>query len=299
MGIMALTGLMLGTISYETMQDYHTSTQSVAGLYTFNDALDEWETVLEDYVVNSTEIARQACLDAWDEVGMRLDMVDMGEAEAFRLAEENLSAVYGHIDEEMDRLLLAESGAARTEVYAQMVQGKEGMLFLSDQLLRLHTDNAVREYPDVMSINVCSFVILVLILVFSAILLTMCSRRMIRSICAPIDLLVEEAKKVAGGQYDTPDVTIFNDDEMGYLSQVFNNMKAQVSANFKNMERILELQELLKSTELKALQSQINPHFLFNVLGLAEEAALYENADVTVEIIENISYMLQLSLIHI
>ena len=60
MGIMALTGLMLGTISYETMQDYHTSTQSVAGLYTFNDALDEWETVLEDYVVNSTEIARQA-----------------------------------------------------------------------------------------------------------------------------------------------------------------------------------------------------------------------------------------------
>lgn len=296
MGIMALTGLMLGTISYETMQDYHTSTQSVAGLYTFNDALDEWETVLEDYVVNSTEIARQGCLDAWDEVGMRLDMVDMGEAEAFRLAEENLSAVYGHIDEEMDRLLLAESGAARTEVYAQMVQGKEGMLFLSDQLLRLHTDNAVREYPDVMSINVCSFVILVLILVFSAILLTMCSRRMIRSICAPIDLLVEEAKKVAGGQYDTPDVTIFNDDEMGYLSQVFNNMKAQVSANFKNMERILELQELLKSTELKALQSQINPHFLFNVLGLAEEAALYENADVTVEIIENISYMLQYSL---
>ena len=219
-----------------------------------------------------------------------------GEAEAFRLAEENLSAVYGHIDEEMDRLLLAESGAARTEVYAQMVQGKEGMLFLSDQLLRLHTDNAVREYPDVMSINVCSFVILVLILVFSAILLTMCSRRMIRSICAPIDLLVEEAKKVAGGQYDTPDVTIFNDDEMGYLSQMFNNMKTQVSANFKNMERILELQELLKSTELKALQSQINPHFLFNVLGLAEEAALYENADVTVEIIENISYMLQYSL---
>ena len=32
------------------------------------------------------------------------------------------------------------------------------------------------------------------------------------------------------------------------------------------------------------------------MLGLAEEAALYENADVTVEIIENISYMLQYSL---
>ena len=280
MGIMALTGLMLGTISYETMEDYHTSTQSVAGLYAFNDALDEWETVLEDYVVNSTEIARQACLDAWIEVGTRLDMVDMREAGAFQLAEENLSAVYSHTDEEMRRLL-TEDGTARAGSYAQLIQGKEGMLFLSDQLLRLHTDNAVREYPDVMSINVFSFVIFVLILVFSAILLTMCSRRMIRSICAPIDLLVEDAKKVASGQYDTPDVTIFNDDEMGYLSQVFNNMKTQVSANFKNMERILELQELLKSTELKALQSQINPHFLFNVLGLAEETALYENADVT------------------
>src|SRR5699024_10681152 len=159
--------------------------------------------------------------------------------------------------EEMRRLL-TEDGTARAGSYAQLIQGKEGMLFLSDQLLRLHTDNAVREYPDVMSINVFSFVIFVLILVFSAILLTMCSRRMICSICAPIALLVADAKKVASGQYDTPDVTIFNDDEMGYLCQVFNNMKTQVSANFKNMERILELQELLKSTELKALQSQIN-----------------------------------------
>ena len=144
MGIMALTGLMLGTISYETMEDYHTSTQSVAGLYAFNDALDEWETVLEDYVVNSTEIARQACLDAWIEVGTRLDMVDMREAEAFQLAEENLSAVYSHTDEEMRRLL-TEDGTARAGSYAQLIQGKEGMLFLSDQLLRLHTDNAVRE----------------------------------------------------------------------------------------------------------------------------------------------------------
>lgn len=126
MGIMALTGLMLGTISYETMEDYHTSTQSVAGLYAFNDALDEWETVLEDYVVNSTEIARQACLDAWIEVGTRLDMVDMREAEAFQLAEENLSAVYSHTDEEMRRLLLAENGAARTEAYAQLVRGRRG-----------------------------------------------------------------------------------------------------------------------------------------------------------------------------
>ena len=70
MGIMALTGLMLGTTSYETMQDYHTSTPNPWPASThFNDALDEWETVLEDYVVNSTEIARQACLDAWDEGG--------------------------------------------------------------------------------------------------------------------------------------------------------------------------------------------------------------------------------------
>jgi len=62
------------------------------------------------------------------------------------------------------------------------------------------------------------------------------------------------------------------------------------------MERIIELQDLLQDAELKALQAQINPHFLFNVLSVAEEAALCENANQTVEIVEKISYMLQYSL---
>ena len=47
---------------------------------------------------------------------------------------------------------------------------------------------------------------------------------------------------------------------------------------------------------LRGMRLDLRLFVAFNVLGLAEEAALYENADVTVEIIENISYMLQYSL---
>lgn len=296
MAIMILTGLMLGTISYETMQDFHMSTQTVSNIYTLNDALDEWEAALEEYVLNTTEISRQACLDCWEKIGTLLDDFYAYGQESAELALDNLHAVYGCTGTEMGRLLAASGPTDRAASYTALVQQKEGLVFLTDQLQRLHSSNAVESYPDVISVNLASLGIFVLILICSTILLVMCSRRMIRSICTPIDLLVEGAKKVAGGQYDTPDVAVISDDEMGYLSQVFNNMKTQVSANFKNMERIIELQELLQSTELKALQSQINPHFLFNVLSVAEEAALYENADATVEIIENISYMLQYSL---
>lgn len=296
MVIMILTGLMLGTISYETMQDYHTSTQTVSNIYTLNDALDEWEVALEDYVLNTTDISRQICLDRWKKIGTLLDDFYVSNQESAQLALDNLQAVYTYTGAEMERLLTATENVDRTVSYTTLVQQKEGLIFLTDQLLRLHTSNAVENYPDVISANLLSLGIFLLILICATILLVMCSRQLIRSVCTPIDLLVEGAKKVAGGQYDTPDVAVISDDEMGYLSQVFNNMKAQVSANFKNMERIIELQELLQSTELKALQSQINPHFLFNVLSVAEESALYESADATVEIIENISYMLQYSL---
>ena len=296
MVIMILTGLMLGTISYETMQDYHTSTQTVSNIYTLNDALDEWEAALEDYVLNTTDISRQICLDRWKKIGTLLGDFYVGDQESAQLALDDLQAVYAYTGAEMERLLTTSKNFDRLASYTTLVQQKEGLIFLTDQLQRLHTSNAVETYPDAISVNLLSLGIFLLILICATILLVMCSRRLIRSVCTPIDLLVEGAKKVAGGQYDPPDVAVISDDEMGYLSQVFNNMKAQVSANFKNMERIIELQELLQSTELKALQSQINPHFLFNVLSVAEESALYESADATVEIIENISYMLQYSL---
>lgn len=58
----------------------------------------------------------------------------------------------------------------------------------------------------------------------------------------------------------------------------------------------IEIEKELKATQLKALQSQINPHFLFNVLNSISALALIENAQKTQEVICDLSGILRYTL---
>lgn len=77
---------------------------------------------------------------------------------------------------------------------------------------------------------------------------------------------------------------------------------AQKELNEKNMKFIeakkakVELEKEFKSCQLKALQSQINPHFLFNVLNSISSLAIIEEAPKTQEVIYDLSKMLRYTL---
>ncbi len=57
-----------------------------------------------------------------------------------------------------------------------------------------------------------------------------------------------------------------------------------------------DMTELLKQTELQALQSQINPHFLFNTLNTIANLALLENAPQTREMVYTLSELMRYAL---
>lgn len=64
----------------------------------------------------------------------------------------------------------------------------------------------------------------------------------------------------------------------------------------EEMKARIELEKALKDSELKALQSQINPHFLFNTLNTIGRLALIENANRTEEIVYSLAEMLRYTL---
>lgn len=196
----------------------------------------------------------------------------------------------------MELIFSTTDHALRLAHYRTLQGQRDGLLFLADQLLQSNLDFEAQNYPVIVSRTLESVKLFLLILAIVFIMTIVCNMRLVHAVCTPIDLLVRDARQFGAGHYDTPEVPIINSDELGYLSHTFNDMKKAVSANFKNMKQIMELKELLQNVELKALQAQINPHFLFNVLAVAEEAALQEQAEQTVETLENISYMLQYSL---
>ncbi|MDR6725607.1 two-component system sensor histidine kinase YesM [Paenibacillus amylolyticus] len=110
--------------------------------------------------------------------------------------------------------------------------------------------------------------IIVKVAVFSAVASIVCSWLIITIISGrllrPLASIVNAMKRVRDGQFNTR-VQIETRDELGFIGERFNAMASRIDTLIHEVyER--ELSE--KEAELKAIQAQLNPHFLYNTLSM-------------------------------
>lgn len=117
-----------------------------------------------------------------------------------------------------------------------------------------------------------------------------------RSINSPIQSLSKAAKEIASGKLNGAEVSIQSNDELKLLGNTFNVMRENIRDYIIEMEKKSELDRLLKELELKHLQNQINPHFLFNTLNTISRMAYLEDAEKTSALIQSVSTLLRYSL---
>lgn len=84
-----------------------------------------------------------------------------------------------------------------------------------------------------------------------------------RGITRPIENLRDSMSMVQEGKFDKANVEITTDNEIGSLSRSFNVMTEKIHTL---MDQNIYEQKQKRKSELKALQAQINPHFLYNTL---------------------------------
>ncbi|MDO4765084.1 MAG: histidine kinase [Eubacteriales bacterium] len=78
----------------------------------------------------------------------------------------------------------------------------------------------------------------------------------------PLRKLESTMKKVEKGNFDVS-VEINSNDEFGYVAKQFNAMCGKIKDLFEKNE---EKQKMLRMADIKKMQAQINPHFLYNTL---------------------------------
>lgn len=131
-----------------------------------------------------------------------------------------------------------------------------------------------------------------------------------RSLLLPVQQMSRGAHRVADGEYDIEDFNFARSDEIGMLADSFNHLKHQIARTIHALESEAQLEKSLRQQESEAarlrqlieqsrfaqLQSQINPHFLFNTLSTIAALSREEGAPLSEDLIIRLSNFFRYSL---
>ena len=107
-----------------------------------------------------------------------------------------------------------------------------------------------------------------------------------RAITRPLNEIVTRMKNIAYGDFSPQG---YNVDTRNEVEKVHNNFNWMAKRVAQLMEKNIQVTAQKRDAELKALQSQINPHFLYNTLDAINWMAMLNKQDDISEMIKNLS----------
>lgn len=214
--------------------------------------------------------------------------VTLGKQSGFYIVNQKGETIYSNQERERDDLMPLLLKRASTERQGVMETDDSYYLYRKNQVgdwisvVKIHRNDvlanvAKNERYILIVLTVSSVFLMAIYILFSS------------RISIPIRRLKDGMVKIQQGNLDTR-VEVTSQDEIGILAEGFNQMASQLK---DYIEKVYGAEISQREAELKAIKSQIKPHYLYNTLDVIRMTAVTNDDFQTADMIESLARQLR------
>jgi methyl-accepting chemotaxis protein len=303
--IMSVIWVALTYYNHKTQNQYNEILQRYLSLNEVTNASQQLITDLNNYMLKPTS-ANLELLEQSKEglIESKLDVDTLRNPENnFTLS--NYINLIDSLQETTDRFLLYYSEKdteASTEEFTEAMNISnyisEMTLTLLDTELKTHDKfyrSIIERSGEVIKLGMWLLLLITFVLIFITYWFSL-------GITRPVLKLTQAANELSNGKFDV-EIKVETNDEIAFLARTFDRMRNNINnliSEIKNKAQLeRELQEnkiLLQESQFRSLQSQINPHFLFNTLNTLSKKAYLEGSEETSDLLVSVAGLLRYNL---
>lgn len=256
---------------------------------------DEVVTVVRAVVDPDTEQAIGAVLidlKLWT-VSKAARDVKLGRTGYLTVVDRNGKDVYAPGDPYVDRLPSSWFEGGETGAVTQTVDGRElQLIYAESSFTGWRTVGVFLKRESVYEVGQIHFYVMCFLFLVCLLGLT-AALRLSASISDPIRALMASMRRAESGDLSVPPYSEQRGDEVGMLGRSFDHMLIRLRQQIGLVER-KERQK--REAELRSLQDNIKPHFLYNTLDTIHWMARKKNAGEVSEMVESLSKLFRIGL---
>ena len=301
--VMVLAIVFVVCINFFIFEQIHTGVNRIDAVFSSNTAINDLsetltrlESTVHEYLNTKGSKALENYYRYEQEYRQLLDELNNRNVDSeVKMLEKNIRQMSESYLSQTSETVQAKRGRNIEKYKASYEKEQELYEYINSYIYKLNNlrfrMNSANYQLLLSSMDVLYRMSLVVILIVAAVGVAI-TLLVVKSMIRPLTQLSNTAHEVAMGNLNVPVLPVVSEDEVGVVTRGFNQMLDSIRLHIQQQresmeeqaqmkERELLMENHLKEAQLKYLQAQINPHFLFNCLNAGAQLAMLEDADRT------------------